>query len=63
MRDDDDDFIEDMIAYHIIMEDEKKHGDGKRPGSGGGCLSWGLFLVVIVLVIGFIGKCTGCNLS
>ena len=57
MKDDEDDFIEDMIAYHIIMDSEK--GGGRQPKSSGGCLSWIIFIIAVVLLISFIGSCSG----
>jgi len=55
---DDDDFIDDLIAYKIITDDEKNH---KQPKSSGGCLSWLAFIAVIVFVVSIFGSCAGCR--
>jgi len=58
MKDDDDDFIDDLIAYKIITDEDKK---SKKKGSSGGCLSWILVIIGIVLVVSLYGSCTGKN--
>ena len=59
MREDEDDFIDDMIAYHIIMDDEQRNNGSRPPKRSGGCFSWILMVCAVILIIGLFGSCAG----